>query len=65
TGSRLAQAIGSDFKGKLSPVLYAIAIGAAFFLPQISIALYVANALLWLIPDQRIERTIAQSLDAT
>ncbi|HSU86384.1 MAG TPA: TMEM175 family protein [Chthoniobacterales bacterium] len=65
TGSRLAMAIGSDFKGKLSPVLYAIAIGAAFFLPQISIALYVANALLWLIPDQRIERTMARSLDAT
>jgi uncharacterized membrane protein len=65
TGSRLAQAIGSDLKGKLSPILYATAIGAAFFLPQISIALYVATALLWLIPDPRIERTMARSLDAT
>ena len=65
TGSRLAQAVGSDFKGKLSPILYAAGIGAAFFLPQVSVALYVATALLWLIPDRRIERTMARSLDLT
>jgi uncharacterized membrane protein len=64
-GSQLAQAVGSDFKGKLSPILYAAAIIAAFFLPQVSVALYVATALLWLIPDRRIERTMARSLDAT
>jgi uncharacterized membrane protein len=58
--SRLARAIGSDVKGKLSPVLYAIAIVAAFFHPAISAALYVIVALMWLVPDRRIERTIAR-----
>jgi uncharacterized membrane protein len=59
-GSKLARAIGSDLKGKLSPVLYVIAIAAAFFHPAISAALYAIVALLWLIPDRRIERTMAR-----
>ena len=54
----LARAIGADWKGKLSPILYAAGIGASFALPQISLALYVAVALLWLIPDRRIERAV-------
>ena len=58
--SRLARAIGADVKGKLSPVLYATAIVAAFFHPMISAALYVIVALMWLVPDRRIERTIAR-----
>jgi uncharacterized membrane protein len=57
-GGALARAIGADWKGKLSPILYAAGIGASFALPQISLALYVAVALLWLIPDRRIERAV-------
>ena len=57
--SRLARAIGSDMKGKLSAVLYAVAIAAAFFHPAISASLYVIVALIWLVPDRRIERTMA------
>ena len=57
--SRLAQAVGSDIKGKLSAILYAVAIAVAFFLPAISAALYVIVALMWLVPDRRIERMIS------
>ena len=56
--SRLAVATGSDLKGKLSIVLYAAAIALAFVQPWISIALYVAVALMWLLPDRRIEALI-------
>ena len=59
--SLLAKAIGSDFKGKLSPILYAIAIPAAFFEQWISGAIYIFVALMWLIPDRRIERILAGS----
>jgi uncharacterized membrane protein len=61
--SKLAAAIGRDFKGKLSPVLYAIAVAAALFRPWISCGLYVLVALLWLIPDRRIERLLAERKD--
>jgi len=53
--SRLATAIGRDLKGKLSPVLYAAAIPLAFFREWIADAIYVTVALVWLIPDSRIE----------
>lgn len=56
--SVLARALGKDFKGKLSAVLYLIAIPAAFFAPWLAQALYVAVALLWLCPDRRIERAL-------
>jgi Predicted integral membrane protein len=56
--SILAQAIGDDWKGKLSPVLYLIAIPLAFVSSWIAGGLYVCAALLWLIPDPRIEREI-------
>jgi uncharacterized membrane protein len=56
----LAVAVGRDIKGKLSPLLYALAIGAAFVRPGIADALYVLVALIWLIPDRRIERALAQ-----
>ena len=56
--SILATAIGSDWKGKLSPVLYCIAIPLAFVSPWISSDLYVLVALIWLIPDRRIEREL-------
>jgi uncharacterized membrane protein len=54
-GSRLAEAVGHDVKGKLSAVLYAAAIPLAFVRPWIAIGLYVLIALIWLVPDRRIE----------
>lgn len=57
--SVLATAVGADWKGKLSPVLYAIAIPSAFANQWIAGGLYVAVALLWLFPDPRIERMVA------
>ena len=59
--SKLAKSIGRDFKGKVSPVLYATAIGMAFFEPWISCAIYVFVALLWLVPDRRIARVVDES----
>lgn len=58
-GSLLAAAVGSDWKGKLSPVLYFVAIPLSFVIPWIAIAIYVFVALLWLVPDRRIERMLA------
>jgi uncharacterized membrane protein len=57
--SLLASALGTDLKGKMSPVLYLIAIAVAFVRPAISGAIYVLVALIWLVPDRRIERVIA------
>ena len=59
--SKLAQSLGRDLKGKLSPVLYAVAIAAAFFQPWISGGIYVLVALIWLVPDRRIERVVEDS----
>ncbi|MGA7800680.1 MAG: TMEM175 family protein [Gammaproteobacteria bacterium] len=56
--SLLKRAIGGDWKGKLSPVLYAIAIVLAFYWRWVSLGLYVFVALLWLIPDRRIENVL-------
>ena len=53
---RLSQAIGSDRKGQISPVLYALAIAAAFVWTPLAHALYVGVAVLWLVPDRRIAR---------
>ena len=58
--SLLAKAIGRDWKGKLSPLLYLAAIPLAFVSPWISNGLYVFVALIWLVPDRRIERVINQ-----
>jgi uncharacterized membrane protein len=58
--SFLAAAIGHDWKGKLSPACYLIAIPLAFVNPLISQALFIFVALLWLIPDRRIERMLAE-----
>ena len=54
--SRLRSAVGSDIKGLASVVMYAIAIGIAFVNPLISQAIYFGVALMWLVPDPRIER---------
>jgi uncharacterized membrane protein len=61
--SLLRTAVGSDWKGRLSPILYVVAIPAAFVHEAIAGALYVAVALIWLIPDRRIERVLSR--DAT
>src|SRR5690242_16593837 len=58
--SLLKKAVGHDWKGKLSPVLYALAIAAAFWIPQVSQTLYVLVALMWLIPDRRIEHALIE-----
>ena len=59
-GSPLAAAIGRDTKGKMSPLLYALAIPTAFVAPWISMAIYVLVALIWIVPDTRIERSLAR-----
>lgn len=56
--SLLKKAIGSDWKGKLSPLIYFIAIPAAFWSQWISQGLYVLVALIWLVPDRRIENAL-------
>jgi uncharacterized membrane protein len=56
--SILKRAVGRDWKGKLSPFLYIIAIGATFISPWISEAIFVIIALIWLIPDRRIEKVL-------
>jgi uncharacterized membrane protein len=55
----LARAVGGDWKGNLSPVIYAAAIAPAFLHPSMSCALYIVVAVIWLLPDPRIERKIA------
>ena len=59
--SRLAKKLGSDIKGTLSPVLYAIAIGVSFFRPWIAGSIYILVALMWFIPDRRLERSMQPS----
>ncbi len=58
--STLAKALGADIKGKISPLLYLAGIGLAFVNPLISGAIYVAVALMWFIPDRRIERIFSK-----
>ncbi len=59
--SVLAKALGNDIKGKMSPILYAAGIALAFVYPWASIAIYALVALIWLIPDRRIENAIGNS----
>jgi len=56
--SVLAAALGRDWKGKLSPVIYLTAVPLAFVRPWIANGLYASVALLWLVPDRRIERAL-------
>ena len=56
--SALAIALGRDMKGKISPVFYALAIPLAFVNAGLACALYVTVAVIWFIPDRRIERTL-------
>jgi uncharacterized membrane protein len=57
--SALARALGADWKGKASVVAYVVAIPLAFTSRWAAVAIYVAVALVWLIPDRRIERVLA------
>ena len=58
--SLLAVAVGNDLKGKLSPILYALAIPAAFVQPWIAQGVYVLVAMMWLVPDRRIEKALGK-----
>jgi uncharacterized membrane protein len=58
--SELARALGSDFKGKVSVVFYVVAIPLAFVHPWLACGLYVVVAIMWLIPDRRIEQALAE-----
>ena len=58
--SVLASALGNDFKGKLSPLLYAAAVALAFVDAWLSIAIYALVAVMWLVPDRRIEKALRQ-----
>src|SRR5687767_11751286 len=58
-GSALAVAIGGDIKGKLSPLVYAIAVPFALVRPWVAGTLYATVALIWLTPDRRIERIVS------
>ena len=60
-GSPLAAAVARDLKGRASVAGYLVAIPSAFILPTLSYALYIAIALMWLIPDRRIEKRIRHS----
>ena len=59
--STLAVAVGRDRKGRLSSLLYAVAIPVAFLQPWMATTLYVAGAMMWLVPDRRIERAVSQA----
>jgi uncharacterized membrane protein len=58
-GSVLKRAVGRDFKGKAALLIYVVAIGLAFVAPAAAGALYAAVALMWLVPDRRVERALA------
>jgi uncharacterized membrane protein len=56
--SPLTKAIGSDFKGKVSVIIYILGIALAFAHAWLGLALYTIVAIIWLIPDRRIEKTL-------
>jgi uncharacterized membrane protein len=58
--SRLRKAIGSDWKGKLSPVIYLAGIASTFVSPWLGVALFAVVAVIWLVPDTRLERFVAE-----
>lgn len=61
SGSKLAVALGRDLKGKVSPVIYVLAIPLAFLNRWVALAMYVLVALIWLVPDRRLEHEAAAS----
>jgi uncharacterized membrane protein len=63
--STLAAALGSDFKGKVSLAVYAVAIPVAFLETWVACALYVMVAIMWLIPDRRIEKALSAAASSS
>jgi uncharacterized membrane protein len=59
--SALAKAMGHDWKGRLSWLAYALAIGLAFVQPKASMLIYLLVAVVWFVPDPRVERTLTES----
>jgi uncharacterized membrane protein len=59
-GSVLQQAVGRDWKGNASPLLYVAAIVLAPFVPSVSGVIYALVAVIWLVPDRRIERALRE-----
>ena len=60
TGPRLREVVGNDLKGKASPFIYLLGILLAFVEPRLALVPYAAVALMWLIPDRRVERYLAE-----
>jgi uncharacterized membrane protein len=58
--SPLQRTLGSDYKGKISPFIYIAAIAVSFVAPWVALVLYVGVALMWLVPDRRIERALQE-----
>jgi len=61
--SLLAAALGRDFKGKISVAIYAVAVPLTYFSAWIAQAMYVIVAIIWLVPDRRVEKTLSQARD--
>jgi hypothetical protein len=57
-GSQLEAAIGSDVKGKISPLLYCLGIGLSVVNRWLGVTVYAGVALMWLVPDRRVERSV-------
>jgi len=62
--SRLRAALGTDVKGKISPAIYLTGIALTFVTPWLGVALYAVVAVMWLVPDRRLERFAAEHADA-
>jgi TMEM175 potassium channel family protein len=62
-GSLLRRAIGRDWKGRISPALYVVAVITTLWSPLIAQAIYVAVAMMWLVPDRRIEKVLRQDIE--
>ncbi len=58
--SQISQNIGNDIKGKISILAYAVAIIFAFYFPVISYLIYIAIALMWVVPDSRLEKSMIE-----
>ena len=60
----LARAVGKDWKGKTSPVIYLAGIALTFVQPLLGVAAFTAVALIWLVPDRRVEHFVVKAQDA-
>jgi uncharacterized membrane protein len=65
SGDRLRRALGRDLKGKLSPLMYLTGMALAFVTPLLGMAVFVGAAMVWLVPDRRVERFLAAEAQAS